>query len=88
MNLTSQVLANDLRKKRTGEGEATYIGKKDSKGFEHVLAIFKEFDKIKALSQHFKSAEPLKQSKKIDMKPGGNIYEHVLSEVKNGRPKV
>lgn len=89
LNLTSKVFAKDLEAYRTGEGEIKYIGKADkTKKFEHVMTLFDKFDKIKALAHHFKGAEKEKASGKLKIKPGGNIYEHVLSEVKqNGNAK-
>ena len=91
MILTSKIFGNDLRAYRTGEGEIKYIGKSDkTKKFEHVMVLFDKFDKIKALSQHFKGTSKPDEtiSNRIKIKPGGNIYEHVLEEVKNGRTRV
>lgn len=64
-------------------------GDSKDKTFDRIMVLFDKFDKIKALSQHFTGSEQSKQStKKINMKPGGNIYEHVINQVKNGHSKV
>lgn len=64
-------------------------GDAKDKTFERIMVLFDKFDKIKALSQHFKGiATPVVAKSKINLKPGGNVYEHVLDQVKNGRSRV
>lgn len=64
-------------------------GDAKDKTFERIMVLFDKFDKIKALSQHFKSVTaPQSDNRKIKLKPGGNVYEHVLDQVKNGRSRV
>lgn len=104
LNTASRVFANDLNFLCEGDSvEWVADGEKDivkskltflsgdakDKTFERIMVLFDKFDKIKALSQHFKGAvtEQVTQ-KKVTLKPGGNIYEHVLDEVKNGRSKI
>lgn len=64
-------------------------GDAKDKTFERIMVLFDKFDKIKALSQHFKGAiTSQSDNRKIKLKPGGNVYEHVLDQVKNGRSRV
>lgn len=59
------------------------------KTFDRIMVLFDKFDKIKALSQHFKGVTNSTIEKKgIKIKPGGNVYEHVLDQVKNGNTRV
>jgi hypothetical protein len=99
LNTASKVLADDLN--MICEGEDLYymdvVGAKSKltllsgdakdKTFERIMVLFDKFDKIKALSQHFKGSiapEKEKKSTAVKLKPGGNIYEHMVSKVKNG----
>lgn len=104
LNTASKVFADDLNMLCDGDYmDWVADGEKDvpkiklkflsgdakDKTFERIMILFDKFDKIKALSQHFKGVSlPQEDNKKIKLKPGGNIYEHVLDEVKNGRPRV
>lgn len=85
LNMTARVFADDLKAYRTGEGEVKYIGKSDkTKKFEHTITLFDKFDKIKALSEHFKGSE------KEQEKSTGNTFEDVSKKVQaklNGSAK-
>lgn len=85
LNLTARVFADDLKAYRTGEGDIKYIGKSDNnKKFEHTITLFDKFDKIKALSEHFKGLE------KEQEKSSGNTFEDVSKKVQaklNGSSK-
>lgn len=64
-------------------------GDAKDKTFERLMVLFDKFDKIKALSQHFKGAEQAKVTSKIHLKAGGNPFEHVIRDLKNnGNTKV
>lgn len=100
LNTASRVFADDLN--MICEGGELYdmdlVGAKSrmtllsgdakDKTFERIMVLFDKFDKIKALSQHFKGVATPQADTKVKLKPGGNIYEHVLDEVKNGRSRV
>lgn len=63
-------------------------GDAKDKTFDRIMILFDKFDKIKALSQHFKGNEPQKTATKIPVKTGGNVYEHVVNELSNGRTAI
>lgn len=103
LNTASRVFAEDLN--IICEGGDVYemgvVGAKSSmtllsgdakdKTFERIMVLFDKFDKIKALSQHFKEVEKpeKKQSNKFKIPAGSNIYEHVVEDLKrNGRPNI
>lgn len=101
LNTASRVFADDLNMICTGDiVDWVANGDKDmpkiklmllsgdakDKTFERIMVLFDKFDKIKALSQHFKTA-PKEGSGKIKIKPGDNFYETVLNDVKNGRTR-
>ena len=105
LNTASRLFANDLNLLCGGEAiiwvadgdkdvpksMLTFLsGDAKDKTFERIMVLFDKFDKIKALSQHFKGTLKPDEtiSNRIKIKPGGNIYEHVLEEVKNGRTRV
>lgn len=76
--------------KDVAKNKLTFLsGDAKDKTFERLMVLFDKFDKIKALSQHFKGVpEADIEAKKVKLKPGGNVYEHVLDQVKNGRPRI
>lgn len=76
--------------KDTLKSNLTFLsGDAKDKTFERIMVLFDKFDKIKALSQHFKDTVLPQEGKgKIKLKPGGNFYEHALNQVKNGRSRV
>lgn len=80
LNLTSKVLANDLKMIREGDNDTTYVGKKDSKRFEQVITMYDKIDKIKALSSYFKGTE-------LD-KTIGNPFEDKAKEFKKNGGKA
>lgn len=93
LNTASRVFADDLNIMCNGfepEQSALTFLTSDAKDktFERIMVLFDKFDKIKALSQHFKGVATPQANTKVKLKPGGNIYEHVLDEVKNGRSRV
>ena len=59
-----------------------------NKTFDRIMVLFDKFDKIKALSMHFKDSKESTEAKKTKLPPGGNIFEHKLSIIKNGNSKV
>jgi len=104
LNTASRVFADDLNLICDGDA-VEWVSEGDSdvaksrltllsadakdKTFERIMVLFDKFDKIKALSQHFKGGLASQQEQsKVRLKPGGNIYEHVLEERKNGRSRV
>lgn len=60
-------------------------GDAKDKTFDRIMTLFDKFDKIKALSQHFKGVTPIvpEVTRKMTLKPGENVYEHAIAEVKN-----
>ncbi len=104
LNTASKVFAEDLNMLcdgdivdwvADGEKDVAKIklkflsGDAKDKTFERIMILFDKFDKIKALSQHFKGVSvPQEDSRKIKLKPGGNVYEHALAHVKNGRSRI
>lgn len=103
LNTASKVFADDLNMLcigdyidwiADGEKDVPRIklkflsGDAKDKTFERIMILFDKFDKIKALSQHFKGVfTPQSDSRKVKLKPGGNIYEHAINQVKNGSTK-
>jgi hypothetical protein len=104
LNTASRVFAKDLNMICEGEATewvadedkdviksnlTLLSGDAKDKTFERIMVLFDKFDKIKALSQYFKGM-PIQQTeaKRLKLPPGGNIYEHVVKELKNGRTRV
>lgn len=100
LNTASRVFADDLNIICSGEpvydldvpGAKSLLtllsGDSKDKTFDRIMVLFDKFDKIKALSQHFTGAKQI-QPTKLTLKPGENIFEKVITEVKkNGSSKV
>lgn len=95
LNTASRVFADDLNIMCNGfesEQSALTFLTSDAKDktFERIMVLFDKFDKIKALSQHFKGVSTPEVQKKasVKLKPGGNIYEHAVNQIKNGNTNI
>lgn len=102
LNTASRIFAQDLNLICNGESiEWRSDGENDTpkslltllspdskdKTFDRIMILFDKFDKIKALSQHFKGTSVVK-SESIKLKPGDNIYENSLEKIKNGSTRI
>ncbi len=99
LNTASRVFALDIdmicsgeTTEGIGEGERSLLtllsGDSKDKTFDRIMVLFDKFDKIKALSQHFKDTKPQQQAKSLKLRPGDNVFETTITAVKNGNTKI